>query len=207
MSAPGGTDAPDGTDGAAAPLLGVAVRVPEPWSTLLQRERAATGDPVAWSVAPHVTLVNPTPVAPAARAAVSAHLERVAAAADPFVLRLRGTGTFRPVSPVVYVDVVAGHEACAALERAARRGPLAQPLRFPFHPHVTVAHHVDDDAADAVQARLADLEAEFLVEALECFVQGPDGVWRTEDVHRLGGGSPAPVAAASRADAPGTPRP
>ena len=39
-------------------------------------------------------------------------------------MRLRGTGTFRPVSPVVFVNVAEGISRCELLADAVRRGPL-----------------------------------------------------------------------------------
>ncbi len=63
-------------------------------------------------------------------------------------MHLRGTGTFRPVSPVVFVTVAEGISGCEQLASSVRRGPLAADLQFPYHPHVTVAHHLDDDTLD-----------------------------------------------------------
>jgi len=73
---------------------------------------------------------------------VVAHLELVAAHQWPFEIQLRGTGSFRPVSPVVFVALAAGISDCERLESAIRRGPLARALKFNYHPHVTVAHDV-----------------------------------------------------------------
>ena len=42
-----------------------------------------------------------------------------------------------------------------------RGGPLATVLRFPFHPHITLAHEVDDAALDM------DVAAETMAEAAE----------------------------------------
>ena len=47
---------------------------------------------------------------------------------------LRGTATFRPVSPVVFVQVAEGVAGCEALEGSVRSGVLAQELRFRLPP-------------------------------------------------------------------------
>ena len=60
-----------------------------------------------------------------------------------FAIHLRGTGTFRPVSPVVFVTLAEGISQCEQLADAVRRGPLDMDLEFPYHPHVTIAHHLD----------------------------------------------------------------
>jgi len=110
--------------------------------------------------------------------AVDAHLAEVCGRHAPFTVHLRGTGTFRPVSDVVFVQVVEGISECERLERAVRCGPLEQELRFNYHPHVTVAHDVPAEALDRAFAELADFEASFQVEGVQVFEHGDDGVWR-----------------------------
>ena len=93
-------------------------------------------------------------------------------------MHLRGTGTFRPVSPVVFVALARGIADCEQLELATRRGPLECPLRFPYHPHVTVAQEVDEDALDAVEKQLGDFDGTFIVTTLDRYVNDEDGMWR-----------------------------
>ena len=114
----------------------------------------------------------------AAVAAVDDHLAAVGRAHRPFTVHLRGTGTYRPVSDVVFVQVVEGISECERLERAVRSGPLAQDLRFNYHPHVTVAHDVPDHALDRAFAELAGFDAVFRVSSLQVYEHGDDGVWR-----------------------------
>ncbi|WP_336920837.1 2'-5' RNA ligase family protein [Aquipuribacter sp. SD81] len=168
-------DTPAGADGVT---LGLAVAVPEPWAGELVERRAATGDPVARSVPPHVTLVPPLVVAPGQVEAVAAHVRERAAGCEPFVLHLAGAGTFRPVSQVSFVRVAAGATECDALQSRLRCGPLARELRFPYHPHVTVGHDVPDAALDRAERDLAGFEARFTVEHVSLFRCDADGVWR-----------------------------
>jgi 2'-5' RNA ligase len=158
--------------------LGVAVAVPEPFAQALRDGRARTGDPAATAVPPHVTVVPPVQVPPERVAEVVEHVRRVAAGLAPFVVTLVGTGTFRPVSDVVFVQVVDGARACDRLQEQVRTGPLERQLGFPYHPHVTVAHDVAPEALDAVQGQLADFRAAFDVEAVSVYRCGADGVWR-----------------------------
>ncbi|HQY33089.1 2'-5' RNA ligase family protein [Actinotalea sp.] len=158
--------------------IGVALSVPEPYGTVLQTARQHAGDPFAESIPPHVTLLGPTVLEPDHVDHVVTHLTAVAAGHRPFTLHLRGTGTFRPVSSVVFVQVVEGIAECEMLERDIRTGPLAQPLRFNYHPHVTVAHDVPEDSLDWAFDTLAGFEARFLVPSLQIFEHGDDGVWR-----------------------------
>ncbi|MFD7892414.1 2'-5' RNA ligase family protein, partial [Streptomyces albidoflavus] len=92
--------------------LGVSLAVPEPHGSFLQERRAGFGDTAAYGIPTHVTLVPPTEVAAEAVPAIERHLAEVAATGRPFPMRLSGTGTFRPLSPVVYVRVAAGADAC-----------------------------------------------------------------------------------------------
>lgn len=165
--------------GAGQTRIGVAVRVPEPFAAVLEDARRRSGDPFADVIPPHVTLLGPTVVDIARLDDVHAHLAGVAAHAAPFDMLLRGSGTFRPVSPVVFVQVAAGIAECERLEQAIRTGPLDQDLRFNYHPHVTVAHEVPDDALDAAFEDMAGFEAAFRVTAVDLFEHGDDGVWRT----------------------------
>ena len=158
--------------------IGVAVQVPAPFGAQLQQARADFGDPLATDIPPHVTLLGPTVVDPGELPPVRDHLAAIGRAHEPFVVHLRGTGTFRPVSPVVFVQVVRGIAECEQLERAVRSGPLEQDLRFNYHPHVTVAHEVDEPALDRAFTDLATFEAQFLVDSFQVFEHGDDGVWR-----------------------------
>lgn len=158
--------------------IGVALLVPEPWGGLLQTARASFDDPLAHLIPPHVTLLGPTVLDPGELGAVDEHLARVGREHAPFRVHLRGTGTFRPVSDVVFVQVVEGISACERLERSVRSGPLAQDVRFNYHPHVTVAHDVPETALDRAFAELAGFEAAYEVQSLQVFEHGDDGVWR-----------------------------
>lgn len=165
--------------------IGVAVPIPEPYAAELRAWRESFGDPMAATVPPHITLIPPTEVPIDEHEGVNSHLESVAAEMPPFRVRLRGTGTFRPVSPVVFVALAEGISACERLSVAIRTGPLAIDLRFPYHPHVTVAHHLDEDALDRAFDKLAGYEAAFDVDAVSLYLHGSDGYWRPETDHAL----------------------
>jgi 2'-5' RNA ligase len=168
-------------------VLGVVVSIPEPWAQLLVQWRSKCGDPQASLVPPHVTLLPPTEVPVADRAAISAHLARVATGHAPFDLHLAGTDTFRPVSEVVFVAVARGMVACERIATDVRTGPLARPLNFPYHPHVTVAHDVPTDMLDMAYTGLSDLQAEFPVASFTEFEQLPGGAWAVAREYALTG--------------------
>jgi 2'-5' RNA ligase len=167
-------------------LVGLVVTVPEPYARVLVAAREASGDAEALAIAPHVTLVGPVPLPDSAKEPVYEHVAEVASRHDPFELRLRGTATFRPVSPVAFVQVSEGIADCEQLERALRAGPMDVPVRFPYHPHVTVAQDVDDDALDGVQDRLVGFDARFRVSSVDLYVNDVDGVWRCRRSFPLG---------------------
>ncbi len=162
-----------------AVILGVAVAVPEPFATALRDSRAATGDPAAVAVPPHVTIVPPVRVRAEQVPVVVEHVRRAVAGLPRFAVQLEGTATFRPVSQVVFVRVVDGAQDCDRLQLQVRTGPLVRRLGFPYHPHVTVAHDVPADALDRVQGELSDFRAGFDVTSVAVFSCAGDGVWRT----------------------------
>ncbi|HEX4978312.1 MAG TPA: 2'-5' RNA ligase family protein [Nocardioides sp.] len=157
--------------------IGVAIAVPDPWGAQLQDYRTALGDTSATGIPTHITLMPPFEAGPEDLAKIEAHLEDTARTRAPFRVHLRGTGTFRPVSPVVFVTVVEGISGCEQLAFAIRRGPLAADLQFPYHPHVTVAHHLDDPQLDRAFADLADFECAFDAGHFSLYVHDSEDGW------------------------------
>ncbi|KUJ66947.1 phosphoesterase [Streptomyces albus subsp. albus] len=172
--------------------LGVSIAVPEPYGSFLQERRAGFGDPAAYGIPTHVTLLPPTEVERARLPEVERYLAEVATAGSPFPMRLAGTDTFRPLSPVVYVKLVEGAEECARLQERVRAGsgPCARELQFPYHPHVTVAHGIDEESMDRAQRELRDFEAAWTIGGFALYEQGPDGVWRLDREYPFAGGGP-----------------
>ena len=174
--------------------FGVAIGIPEPYTSELQGWRERLGDPNASGIPPHVTLLPPTALHERDLPAVEEHLRRVAAAESPFDMHLRGTGTFRPVSPVVFVMLAEGTASCERVEAQVRSGPLAREVKFPYHPHVTVAHDLPEPKLDEAYAALSTYDVRFRVWGFTLFEQGPDQVWRPQrDFPFGGGGLPGPV--------------
>jgi 2'-5' RNA ligase/GNAT superfamily N-acetyltransferase len=159
--------------------IGVALPIPEPFLSELGAYRERFGDPLAHAIVAHITLVPPTQVADEEHlAAILAHLQVQASAMEPFPVVLEGVGTFRPVSQVVFVPIAEGEPQVRAAEAAVRRGPLDRALNFPYHPHVTVAHDLEEDWLDQAQEGLQAYRAAFEVDRLSLFIQGADAVWR-----------------------------
>jgi 2'-5' RNA ligase len=158
--------------------IGVSLPVPEPYGPLLQELREGYGDPAARAIPTHVTLLPPTELPRSELPGLGRHLAEVAAAGRPFPVRLEGTDTFRPLTPVVYVRVTEGAEECARLQELVRSGPVRRELQFPYHPHVTVAHGTPEEAMDRVQRELAGFAAGWTAGGFALYEQGPDGVWR-----------------------------
>jgi 2'-5' RNA ligase len=169
-------------------MISVSIAVPAPFGEELQRLRASFGDPSARSIPTHVTLLSPTEIAEEDLPQIDEHLIRVASAQEPFTMLLRSTGTFRPISPVVFVQVAGGISACERIEQAIRTGPLKRDVQFYYHPHVTVAHHVEDPMMDRAFNELAAYECSFEVTAFDLFECGADLVWRAVQTYDFSGG-------------------
>ena len=174
-------------------VIGVSIAIPAPFAGELQQLRASFGDPSAESIPSHVTLLSPTEITDDEVPEIYEHLERVAAAQKPFNMRLRSTGTFRPVSPVVFVQVAGGISECERIEQAIRTGPLKREVRFYYHPHVTIAHQVDDAAMDRAFNELASYECSFEVGAFHLYEHGDDLVWRSVRSFDFGTGAYSPA--------------
>jgi len=159
-------------------MISVSIDIPEPFAGELERLRASFGDPQAESIPSHVTLMSPAEVDAGLMPKIHEHLERVAALHRPFTMLLRSTGTFRPVSPVVFVQVAGGISECEQIERIIRTGPLKRVPQFYYHPHVTVAHHVDETEMDRAFDELASYQCSFQVEAIRLYEHGADLVSR-----------------------------
>ena len=84
---------------------------------------------------------------------------------------------------MVFVSLVEGISQCEQLADAVRRGPLDVDLDFPYHPHVTVAHHLPDDRLDLAFTELADFECQFTVADFHLYVH--DAERRLATVARL----------------------
>jgi 2'-5' RNA ligase len=168
--------------------IGVAIDIPEPWGSALTRRRGAAGDPQAAYTPAHVTLLGPTEIRTDALPDVEKHLEAVASAQQPFTIHLRGTGTFRPVTEVVFVTLAVGISECELLAAAITASEaINRDTRFLYHPHVTVAQDVPSDALDAVFEDLAGFSARFDVGGFTLFSHGGEGPWRRRRDYPLGG--------------------
>jgi 2'-5' RNA ligase len=167
--------------------IGVAIDIPEPWGPMLTRRRAEAGDPQAAYVPAHLTLLGPTEIDPDWLPGIERHLAEVAAAHPPYLLHLRGTGTFRPITEVVFVAVAAGISETEQLAAAIRAAPeTRREARFPYHPHVTVAQDVPGDALDRVFEDLAGFDARFKVDRFTLFSHTGDERWQPRRDYRLG---------------------
>lgn len=168
--------------------IGVSIAIPPPHGEFLQERRAAFGDMSAWQIPAHITLLPPTEVSDGSYAAFREHCAKVAGAHAAFEVVLRGTGTFRPVSDVVFIQVARGVSACEGLEADLRSGPVSRDLEFNYHPHVTVAHNVSTEALDRAFNELADYAVTFQATSYHLYELGRDGVWRSVHGFELSGG-------------------
>ena len=168
------------------PTIGVSVAVPEPWGTKLQQYRIDLGDEAARHIPTHITVLPPHEVGAADLDTVMMHLEEVAASTTPFRVHLRGTGTFEPVSPVVFVGVVEGISSCEQLAAGVRQGPLVIERQFPYHPHVTVAHDLPGEQLERAFTELENFDATFDVQELWMYLHDDASGWQPTKAFPLG---------------------
>lgn len=162
--------------------IGVVVAVPEPWMSELSAARVKYGDPAGNITPAHITLLPPTTILKEKREKVIEHLQNIASAQIPFNLTISGTGSFRPISPVVYVNVTKGGQNLIDLEGEVRSGILDIPTRFPYHPHVTIAQKVSEELLDEAYEDLAEYEASWLVQSFRLDRVGDDGSYQSQAI-------------------------
>lgn len=164
--------------------LGVVIEIPSPLRDVLRSWRRSYGSEANGLVEPHITLVSGFTTD---WDAAAAHVRHVASLGLPFTVDLQGTGTFRPVSPVVFLNVRTGAEECTALHRSLLAGPLECESVFPYHPHLTVAHEVNDSLMDLAQAELDGESMSFTVSSIGLFGTDEAGQWLLREDLALGG--------------------
>lgn len=159
--------------------IGVILGFPPEIAEELQRWRASFGDPMAATVPAHITLVTTTMTQD--WEATRSHVREVARQQEPFTVTIAGTGSFRPVSPVVFLNVEAGFGECVNLHRQLQAGPLERDLPFAYHPHVTVAHDVAPESLDEAETVLKDYRASFPVASMGLYEHDDNGIWQLRE--------------------------
>ena len=167
------------------PLVGVILGFPEDVAAELRAWRASFGDPMAHVIPAHITLVTTTESED--WDATLSHVRHVASQQAPFRVTVSGTGSFRPVSEVVYLNVSEGFDECVRLHAELQRGPLERELPFPYHPHVTVAHDVEPRRLDAAEQALRDYSTTFTVDSMGLYEHDADGLWQLREELDFGG--------------------
>ncbi len=165
--------------------VGVILGFPREVAQELQKWRASFGDPMADVIPAHITLVTTTPAQD--WEATLEHVRDVARRQTPFKITISGTGSFRPVSPVVFLKVEDGFEECVGLHEQLQTGPLERDLPFPYHPHVTVAHDVAPESLDEAETVLKNYSATFPVVSMGLYEHDDNGIWQLREELDFGG--------------------
>jgi 2'-5' RNA ligase len=159
--------------------VGVILRFPPAVAEELQRWRASFGDPMAGVIPAHITLVTTTMTRD--WEATRCHVRDVARRQEPFTVTIAGTGSFRPVSPVVFLRVDDGFAECVRLHHQLQTGPLESELPFAYHPHVTVAHDVAPESLDEAETVLKNYRATFPVASMGLYEHDDNGIWQLRE--------------------------
>lgn len=154
--------------------LGVAIEIPEPFGPAIDSARLGY-EPSIGRMPAHITLLPPVDVDSVVLDQVIEHLAAVATQLAPFDVELHGTGTFQPVSPVVFIALSRGISSCEGAEAQVRTGLLAVESRFPYHPHVTLAHDVSEELLARAFEDFTDFRARFTVSQMHLFSLHSDG--------------------------------
>lgn len=164
--------------------VGVSIAIPEPHGEALRDKRRSYGDELADRIPSHITLAPPLLIDEAGIDSLGEDLRELTDVFEPFTVSLLGTGTFRPISPVVFIAVSEGIAQIETLAEGVRKAIGAPDPEFPFHPHVTVAHNLEDASLDRALADLRDFRASFVVDAIHLYVDDAERGW--VPTHRFG---------------------
>lgn len=167
-----------------ADSLGVIISMPSTLAAELSAWRESFGGPEAAAIPAHITLVSGRAAGSWMEAAD--YVREVARSAAPFKISLRGTGTFMPISPVVFLNLVEGVQECVELHEQLLAGPVEHLLEFDFHPHLTVAHDLDIESMALAEIEMADFSADFLVSSIGLYDYSHGG-WSLREELNLGG--------------------
>jgi len=165
--------------------LGVIISMPPDLAEELGQWRETFAGSGAGAVPAHITLVSGR--AKGSWAEAAEHVRAIAREASPFIISLRGTGTFAPVSDVVFLKLDAGVEECVDLHSRLLDGPLEHLVEFGFHPHLTIAHDLDQPAMERAETALADFGAKLEVSSIGLYDYSHGG-WALREELPLGGG-------------------
>ncbi len=172
--------------------LGVVIAVPEPWVSQITDARLALGDPLGARVPAHITLMPPRAVPKDHTEQVVKHLRHLAAGRQPFRVTLRGSGTFMPLSPVVFLNLVEGGPECTDLAEDLRSGPLDYTPRFPYHPHVTLAQGLPEAELARAERAGKDFHASWMVPGFRLDRVDQDGNYTSAALFNFTGAGAGP---------------
>jgi hypothetical protein len=82
--------------------------------------------------------------------------------------------------------VVEGISQCEQLEAGVRQGRLVLQRTFPYHPHVTVAHHLPEDQLEQAFTDLEDFDATFDVHEMWMYLHDDLSGWQPTRAFPLG---------------------
>lgn len=163
-------------------VIGLVIAVPEPWMSLLTEARVHLGDEHGINTPAHITLLPPTVVKKADREKVFEHLQTVAKSVAPFRVKVSGTGSFRPVSPVVFFNIHEGASQLIDLEARVRAGITDEPRRFDYHPHITLVQGVSPELLDKAETLGQHFNAEWVIPGFRLDILETAGIYQSRAI-------------------------
>ena len=79
---------------------------------------------------------------------------------------------------MVFVGVVEGIGQCEELAARVLQGPLAIERAFPYHPHVTIAHHLPESGLEQAFVELERFDAAFDVSEMWMYLHDATSGWQ-----------------------------
>jgi 2'-5' RNA ligase len=166
--------------------LGIVIVVPEPWAQEILEWRMGLGDPYSDRMPTHITLVAPTKVPRSRMSLLLTELATAMSTQPQFEVTIGPVGSFRPVSPVVFLHARDRHDELVRLEQCVRQLVTDQLPMHPFVPHVTIAMNVGEGLLDAAADALSDFTATWRVAEVVVYERDNQGYWSVVKSCELG---------------------
>jgi 2'-5' RNA ligase len=166
--------------------IGIVIVVPEPWAQEILDWRMGLGDPYSDRMPTHITLVAPAKLPRSRMDALLTELATAMSTQPQFEVTIGPVGSFRPVSPVVFLHARDRHDELARLEQRVRQLVTDQLPMHPFVPHVTIAMNVGEGLLDAAADALSDFTATWRVAEVVVYERDNQGYWSVVKSCELG---------------------
>lgn len=137
-------------------------------------------------ISPHITIKERTEIQEEQLATIVDYLQKIADETRPFSIKVDGVRSFAPTNNVLYLKIQQSLEL-TELQQKLHDGPLNQPPKYVFLPHVTIGQELtDDELADVLERlRMENIHFEEVVHRMALMYELENGSWNVYETFRF----------------------